>query len=91
MMINKLRRIIRSNIKLVHYRIREKPAVKIRGYDKAAKVIEQYIINAIPEKIQHPTKLYTDLIWKYDAATAFVIGFNACRDENLLEVKNGHE
>ena len=38
---DKVRRIIRSNIRLVHYKKFDKPAVKIRGYGKASEQICQ--------------------------------------------------
>ena len=40
---NKIRRIIRSNMRLVHYKKFDKPAVKMRGYDASAKAITQAI------------------------------------------------
>lgn len=49
------------------------------------KAIEQYVIKAIPKDIQHPTELYTDIIQKYDASTAFVTGYKAC----IAELKKG--
>jgi len=47
---DKIRRIIRSNMRLVHYKKFNKPAVKMRGYDKAATDIHNYILGLIPKE-----------------------------------------